>query len=57
MLRQVYIIKDSKFLYERFIGKGINRDALNQFFSELKQDLLLGTADKIGNHVYYKYRI
>ncbi len=57
MLRQVYIIKDSKYLYETDFGKSISRQDFGPLFSKLKQDALSSLGEEFGDYDYYKYRI
>ena len=57
MLRQIYIIKDNEFIYEYNFGKAFSKELVNQFFSDIKKDLLFGAIDDMGSHIYYKYRI
>ena len=57
MLRQVYIIKDSKYLYENIFGKSINRNDFAPLFMKLKGEVLSSLGEEYGNYEYYKYRI
>ncbi len=57
MLRQVYIIKDNKFLYERQFGKSIDRKEFINIFNTLKNEALTEGGINKGTHTYYKYSI
>jgi small GTP-binding protein len=57
MLRQVYIIKDNRFLYESNFGKSIDRNDFAPLFTKLKLDALSSLGENYGDYEYYKYRI
>lgn len=57
MLRQVFIVKDTNFLYQRDFGKAINIDNFRTLFSELRKEAFIGKDNKSGSFDYYKYRI
>jgi len=57
MLRQVYIIKDSKYFYEANFGKSINKQDFGPLYTELKKEALSSLGPESGDYNYYKYRI
>ncbi|MBY9007504.1 MAG: GTP-binding protein [Candidatus Lokiarchaeota archaeon] len=57
MLRQIYVLKESKIIYEQIFGKAISREILNEFLKNLKRDLEFGATDELGNNIFFKYRI
>ncbi len=57
MLRQVYIIKDGNFLYERNYGKVISKKDFQIFFKAIKENALFQFKTGASNYVYIKYNI
>ncbi|MFX0000534.1 MAG: ADP-ribosylation factor-like protein [Candidatus Hodarchaeota archaeon] len=53
MLRQVYIVKDEKVLYNKNFGKALSLEAFNQFYREITE----GIGIELESYDYIKYRI
>ncbi|MHA1291953.1 MAG: ADP-ribosylation factor-like protein [Promethearchaeota archaeon] len=57
MLRQVYIIQEVNFLYERDFGKSIDKDSFRNLFDQIKREAFKGDESNADSYDYYKYRI
>jgi ADP-ribosylation factor-like protein 8 len=57
MLRQVYIIKNDKVLYNKNFGKSINTEEVNKIYQEIIDISSKGTGIDLDNYDYIKYKI
>ncbi|MFW9828299.1 MAG: ADP-ribosylation factor-like protein [Candidatus Thorarchaeota archaeon] len=57
MLRQVYIIKDDKVVYNKNFGKSINPEDINKVYQEIVDIATKGTGIELDNYDYFKYKI
>ena len=53
MLRQVYIIINDYVVYERTYGKGIDKNAFLDIYTDLKVNLFSKSPNEIVSYQYY----
>jgi small GTP-binding protein len=57
MLRQVYILKDEKILYNKNFGKAVHTEDFNKLYQEIVELTTIGTGIERDSYDYIKYKI
>jgi len=57
MLRQVYILKDEKVLYNKNFGKALLKEDFNKLYHEIIEISNKGTGIELNSYDYIKYKI
>jgi len=57
MLRQVYILKDEKVLYNKNFGKALNKEDFNKLYQEIVELSSKGTKIELNSYDYIKFKI
>ncbi|MFX1590373.1 MAG: hypothetical protein ACFFC1_19745, partial [Promethearchaeota archaeon] len=57
MLRQVYILRDEKILYNKNFGKAISEEDFNKLYQEIMELSKKGTGIELNSYDYIKYKI
>jgi small GTP-binding protein len=57
MLRQVYILRDEKILYNKNFGKAISEENFNKLFQEIMEVSKKGTGIELNSYDYIKHKI
>jgi len=57
MLRQVYILKDEKVIYNKNFGKAISKEDFNKLYQEIMEATTEGTGIEHDSYDYIKYKI
>jgi small GTP-binding protein len=57
MLRQVYILRDEKVLYNKNFGKAISEEDFNKLYQEIMEVSTKGTGIELNSYDYIKYKI
>ncbi|MFX1304077.1 MAG: ADP-ribosylation factor-like protein [Promethearchaeota archaeon] len=57
MLRQVYILKDEKILYNKNFGKAVHTENFNKLYQAIIETTAEGTGIELDSYDYIKYKI
>ena len=57
MLRQVYILKDEKVIYNKNFGKRISQEDFNKLYQEIIEVSTKGTGIELNSYDYIKYKL
>ena len=57
MLRQVYILKDEKILYNKNFGKAVPTEDYNKLYQDIMELTTIGTGIELDSYDYIKYKI
>lgn len=57
MLRQVYILKDEKVIYNKNFGKALLKEDFNKLYHEILEISKKGTGIELNSYDYIKYKI
>jgi len=57
MLRQVYILKDEKIIYNKNFGKGIYEEDFNKLYQEIIEVSTKGIGIELNSYDYIKYKL
>jgi small GTP-binding protein len=57
MLRQVYILRDEKVIYNKNFGKAISEDIFNKLYREIMELSTKGTGIELSSYDYIKYKL